>query len=183
MSDYENVIKGKLKLKGKALDVKASGDTGGGVSKKKKHKIKNLSYALSTHPFTGGHAVDHADASETENGDGKGKTAVLDDHLMPAGRRTFVLFSDCLTFLNLYVELPNFIVRRHTIPLLDLSKEFCRRGLKVSLITTPSNSPFIRSYTSQYSDDIKLVEIPFPKVEGLAKGCENMSQLTSHDPE
>ncbi|KAH7573955.1 hypothetical protein JRO89_XS03G0231800 [Xanthoceras sorbifolium] len=103
MSDYENVIKGKLKLKGKALDVKASGDTGGGVSKKKKHKIKNLSYALSTHPFTGrfytyvevssfwrllgGHAVDHADASETENGDGKGKTAVLDDHLMPAGRR------------------------------------------------------------------------------------------------
>lgn len=35
MSAYENVIGGKLKLKGKALDVKA-----GGVKKKKKHKKK-----------------------------------------------------------------------------------------------------------------------------------------------
>lgn len=33
MSGYENVIGGKLKLKGKALDVKA-----GGVKKKKKQK-------------------------------------------------------------------------------------------------------------------------------------------------
>ena len=38
MSAYENVIEGKLKLKGKALDVKA-----GGIIKKKKKK-KNLSY-------------------------------------------------------------------------------------------------------------------------------------------
>lgn len=35
MSAYENVIGGKLKLKGKALDVKA-----GGVKKKKKKKQK-----------------------------------------------------------------------------------------------------------------------------------------------
>ena len=33
MSAYENVVCGKLKLKGKALDVKA-----GGIKKKKKHK-------------------------------------------------------------------------------------------------------------------------------------------------
>lgn len=33
MSAYENVVGGKLKLKGKALDVKA-----GGVKKKKKHR-------------------------------------------------------------------------------------------------------------------------------------------------
>ena len=33
MSSYENVVGGKLKLKGKALDVKA-----GGVKKKKKNK-------------------------------------------------------------------------------------------------------------------------------------------------
>lgn len=32
MSGYDNVVGGKLKLKGKALDVKA-----GGVKKKKKH--------------------------------------------------------------------------------------------------------------------------------------------------
>lgn len=35
MSDYENVIGGKLKLKGKALDVKAAG-----IKKKKKKQIK-----------------------------------------------------------------------------------------------------------------------------------------------
>lgn len=35
MSGYENVVGGKLKLKGKALDVKA-----GGVKKKKKKKQK-----------------------------------------------------------------------------------------------------------------------------------------------
>ena len=33
MFSYDNVIRGKLKLKGKALDVKA-----GGLKKKKKHK-------------------------------------------------------------------------------------------------------------------------------------------------
>lgn len=33
MSAYENVVGGKLKLKGKALDVKAAG-----IKKKKKHK-------------------------------------------------------------------------------------------------------------------------------------------------
>lgn len=33
MSSYENVVGGKLKLKGKALDVKT-----GGIKKKKKHK-------------------------------------------------------------------------------------------------------------------------------------------------
>lgn len=33
MSEYENVVVGKLKLKGKALDVKA-----GGLKKKKKQK-------------------------------------------------------------------------------------------------------------------------------------------------
>lgn len=36
MSAYENFVGGKLKLKGKALDVKA-----GGVSKKKKNKHKD----------------------------------------------------------------------------------------------------------------------------------------------
>lgn len=41
MSGYENVVVGKLKLKGKALDVKS-----GGVKKKKKHsKNRESSYS------------------------------------------------------------------------------------------------------------------------------------------
>ncbi|PKI57353.1 hypothetical protein CRG98_022198 [Punica granatum] len=39
---YENVVVGKLKLKGKPLDVKGGGGViGGGVSKKKKKKPKD----------------------------------------------------------------------------------------------------------------------------------------------
>lgn len=38
MSSYQNVVGGKLKLKGKALDVKS-----GGVKKKKKQKLHNHS--------------------------------------------------------------------------------------------------------------------------------------------
>lgn len=38
MSEYENVVRGKLKLKGKTLNEKSSG-----ISKKKKHKIRNNS--------------------------------------------------------------------------------------------------------------------------------------------
>lgn len=41
MSAYDNVIGGKLKLKGKALDVKA-----GGVKKKKKKQKKHEEQAL-----------------------------------------------------------------------------------------------------------------------------------------
>ena len=41
MSAYDNVIGGKLKLKGKALDVKA-----GGVNKKKKKQKKHEEQAL-----------------------------------------------------------------------------------------------------------------------------------------
>ncbi|KAF3782765.1 hypothetical protein EJ110_NYTH33613 [Nymphaea thermarum] len=37
MSEYENIVGGKLKLKGKALDVKS-----GGVKKKKKKKHEHL---------------------------------------------------------------------------------------------------------------------------------------------
>jgi hypothetical protein len=33
----------------------------------------------------------------------------------------------------------------HTIPLLDIAKAFANRGLKVTIITTPSNAPFISS--------------------------------------
>lgn len=73
-----------------------------------------------------------------------------------------------------------FMAQGHTIPLLDLSKALSSSGLKVTILTTPSNSSSIKSYISEYSNTtINLREIPFPKVEGLPKGCENMSQIFS----
>lgn len=48
MSGYENVVIGKLRLKGKALDVKA-----GGITKKKKQKKHYDQLFAGEHPSTG----------------------------------------------------------------------------------------------------------------------------------
>lgn len=50
MSAYENVVAGKLRLKGKALDVRNAG-----IKKRKKHKERNVpSYRAAGHDqFTG----------------------------------------------------------------------------------------------------------------------------------
>ncbi|KAJ6774280.1 hypothetical protein OIU79_017648 [Salix purpurea] len=89
MSAYENVIEGKLKLKGKALDVKA-----GGIIKKKKKKKKNLSYKKNHYQdqsAAGGNTAlttNHAeDTNETDKYDEQGQTAKYDDHLTPAEKR------------------------------------------------------------------------------------------------
>ncbi|CAG7869115.1 unnamed protein product [Brassica rapa] len=87
MSAYDNVIGGKLKLKGKALDVKA-----GGVKKKKKQK-KQEEQALKI--------TDHHELIEGENTEALGKlidgeedeagmselAKYDDDQLTPAERR------------------------------------------------------------------------------------------------
>ncbi|KAG6673909.1 hypothetical protein I3842_15G014400 [Carya illinoinensis] len=52
------------------------------------------------------------------------------------------------------------------------------RGLKVTVITTPSNAPFIVSQTSNHPN-ISSAIIPFPRVEELPDGCENTADLPS----
>jgi hypothetical protein len=78
---------------------------------------------------------------------------------------------------NSHILVFPFMAQGHTIPLLDLAKLLSRRGFKVTILTTPSNASSISSYTSQFSN-IHLKEISFPQVQGLPKGCENMSQLS-----
>ncbi|CAH2037299.1 unnamed protein product [Thlaspi arvense] len=93
MSAYENVIGGKLKLKGKALDVKA-----GGVKKKKK-KQKNqeeVALKITEHELIEGENAEalgkliegeeeEQDRSEKASEDAKFQHD--DDHLTPAERR------------------------------------------------------------------------------------------------
>ncbi|KAJ4707672.1 protein FAM32A-like [Melia azedarach] len=76
MSEYENVVRGKLKLKGKTLNEKSSG-----ISKKKKHKIRNNS-------LMGGNTL-ATDIIETENDAAvrEQAAATADDYLTPAERR------------------------------------------------------------------------------------------------
>ncbi|XP_040998028.1 UDP-glycosyltransferase 90A2-like [Juglans microcarpa x Juglans regia] len=71
-----------------------------------------------------------------------------------------------------------YMAQGHTIPLLDISKAFAIRELKVVIITTPSNAPFIVSETSNHPN-ISLSIIPFPRVPELPEGCENTADLPS----
>lgn len=53
-SGYENVVVGKLKLKGKPLDVKGGGGiVSGGISKKNKKKKKSTEHHLLSQSITG----------------------------------------------------------------------------------------------------------------------------------
>ncbi|GAU28194.1 hypothetical protein TSUD_313530 [Trifolium subterraneum] len=80
MSPYDGVVIGKLKLKGKPLNVK----DGGGI--KKKNKKHNNSYH---HYFSEFNSGNH-EGSMTKADDkyeGKGNGASCDDHLTPAEKR------------------------------------------------------------------------------------------------
>ncbi|KAJ6358239.1 hypothetical protein OIU78_005967 [Salix suchowensis] len=92
MSGYENIVGGKLKLKGKALDVKA-----GSLKKKKKKHVKkqvDSSDLVIHNDLSAGQSVEEAadDPNEEDVHDGgktseEGKTASYIDHLTPAERR------------------------------------------------------------------------------------------------
>ncbi|XP_057985429.1 probable UDP-glucosyl transferase 73B6 [Hevea brasiliensis] len=71
-----------------------------------------------------------------------------------------------------------FMAQGHTLPLLDLSKALSRHQIRVSIITTPGNAKSISNYIASYPH-VYVIEIPFPTVDGLPKGCENTSQLPS----
>ncbi|XP_042497657.1 UDP-glycosyltransferase 73B4-like [Macadamia integrifolia] len=72
-----------------------------------------------------------------------------------------------------------FMAQGHTLPLLDLSKALARRRLKITIITTPYNATLILPYISKHKE-IYLIQIPFPDVEGLPKGCENTSHFNAN---
>ena len=91
MSSYENVVGGKLKLKGKALDVKA----GGVKKKKKKNKRDHENQILQTteDDISAGGSTEQSLATDDQNANdegklsGEGKDAHYDDHLTPAEKR------------------------------------------------------------------------------------------------
>ncbi|XWS11626.1 hypothetical protein CRYUN_Cryun37aG0014700 [Craigia yunnanensis] len=89
MSSYENVVGGKLKLKGKALDVKA-----GGIKKKKKHKKQHHDQITQNDlsADSGGSTEVSVDPNEEDTNDAdksseERKAPYYDDHLTPAERR------------------------------------------------------------------------------------------------
>ncbi|ONK69402.1 uncharacterized protein A4U43_C05F22480 [Asparagus officinalis] len=93
MSTFDNVVGGKLKLKGKALNVKA-----GGLKKKKKNKHRHhddRSEIERNELQEGGSSELQSDPSkdiieadnDKEEGDEEGQTPAYHEHLTPAERR------------------------------------------------------------------------------------------------
>ncbi|XP_056174847.1 uncharacterized protein LOC115671386 isoform X3 [Syzygium oleosum] len=81
---YENVVAGRLKLKGKPLDVKLQGGACGSgmISKKAKNKKKRLSVGKTSL------SADNAERINDEGqDDGRRLTSAYDDRLTPEERR------------------------------------------------------------------------------------------------
>ncbi|OIT21525.1 PREDICTED: scopoletin glucosyltransferase-like [Nicotiana attenuata] len=71
----------------------------------------------------------------------------------------------------------------HMIPLVDIARQFARRGAKVTIITTPLNaSTFSKAIQRdrELGSDISNRTTEFPcKEAGLPDGCENIASTTS----
>ncbi|KAL0319544.1 UNVERIFIED_CONTAM: hypothetical protein Scaly_1837000 [Sesamum calycinum] len=84
MSAYDNVVGGKLKLKGKALDVKA-----GGMKKKKKQKKQydQITQAVESESAEVLTDLNKEEATDANKPIGDGSSTHWDDQLTPAERR------------------------------------------------------------------------------------------------
>ncbi|KAK7400760.1 hypothetical protein VNO78_12066 [Psophocarpus tetragonolobus] len=78
-----------------------------------------------------------------------------------------------------------FLGQGHIIPTVDMAKLFAEKGVKVTIITTPLNKPFIsksigtsKTNGNQIHIHIQTIEFPYAEV-GLPHGCENTDSLSS----
>ncbi|KAG1364422.1 Glycosyltransferase [Cocos nucifera] len=75
-----------------------------------------------------------------------------------------------------------FMAKGHTIPLLHLAVALSARGLRVTLVTTPANSPFIRHHLpSCRHPAVDILTLPFPDLQPLPAGVESTDGLPSLD--
>ncbi|CAI0455367.1 unnamed protein product [Linum tenue] len=77
-----------------------------------------------------------------------------------------------------HVLLFPFMSKGHTIPILHLAHLLLRRQLSVTVVTTPSNLPFIAQ--SLPNTAASILQIPFPsQLDGIPAGIESTDKLPS----
>ncbi|PPD90662.1 hypothetical protein GOBAR_DD12401 [Gossypium barbadense] len=78
-----------------------------------------------------------------------------------------------------------FMAHGHTIPFIDLAILFATKGVKSTIIATPSNAPHIKKVTHKANKlgyQIDTLVIKFPAVEaGLPDGCDDTDKVPSPD--
>ncbi|KAK9067339.1 hypothetical protein SSX86_014665 [Deinandra increscens subsp. villosa] len=60
----------------------------------------------------------------------------------------------------------------HMLPFLELSMKLAANGIRVSYISTPRNLERLPSIPTHLSNNIKLVQLALPKLDGLPENCE-----------
>jgi len=74
-----------------------------------------------------------------------------------------------------------FLGHENMIPTIDMAKVFASKGVKVTIVTTPLNKPFISRSIEKFKihfNNIDIQTIKFPCVEGgLPEGCENVDAI------
>ena len=78
-----------------------------------------------------------------------------------------------------------FMAQGHMPPMIDLAKLLARRGVIITIVTTPHNAARNHSILSRAIHSglqINVVQLPFPCLQGgLPEGCENLDLLPSLD--
>ncbi|KAJ9540977.1 hypothetical protein OSB04_027483 [Centaurea solstitialis] len=73
-----------------------------------------------------------------------------------------------------------FMAKGHTIPLLHLAHLLFHRRIKLTIITTTGNRPFIANFLGWNSDDPNIIDLPFPsQIDGIPQGIESTDKLPS----
>ncbi|KAL0426448.1 UNVERIFIED_CONTAM: UDP-glycosyltransferase 73C2 [Sesamum latifolium] len=79
-----------------------------------------------------------------------------------------------------FVLLP-FLAQGHMIPMVDLARLLAKRGLTITILTTPHNADRFQSVIDREISsglNIRVIHIKFPCAEaGLPDGCENFDML------
>lgn len=83
-----------------------------------------------------------------------------------------------------FVLLP-FMAQGHIIPMVDIARLLAKRGVIVTILTTPVNHNRFKTVVARAIRSglqIRVVELRFPSVEaGLPEGCENFDMVPSMD--
>ncbi|XP_075481940.1 UDP-glycosyltransferase 90A1 [Primulina tabacum] len=79
---------------------------------------------------------------------------------------------------KLHLLLFPFMSKGHIIPFLQLARLLLRRGVHVTLLTTPANHPFIAQSLS--GADVSILDLDFPEnIPGIPPGIESTDKLPS----
>ncbi|KAK4436851.1 UDP-glycosyltransferase 73C3 [Sesamum alatum] len=78
-----------------------------------------------------------------------------------------------------------YVAQGHMIPMMDLARLLAKRGLTISILTTPHNAgrfKFVVDRAIATGLDIHILHLKFPSSQvGLPDGCENFDMLSSSD--